>query len=230
MWYTKVNGDVIGSILENYTFSNLVKRVKTRLNDEEFSDDVIKEFLNEAQFEILGEDKHTFLEKVDEFDISSPSETELDLPRDYQSTFIIFVVGKDGSKNQLDYVPYEEFFDSSIPNRYTIFSNKILYKLVDNSGNPKCWKNSITIQHLYLAKPTEMVEDDDEPVLPYEYSEALIYLALSRAERLRDNFDYAQIYENKAETIITNLKTRYGMRQMKLKNRARLPLNLKYGD
>ena len=95
---------MIGSILENYTFLNLVKRVKTRLNDEEFSDDVIKEFLNEAQFEILGEDKHTFLEKVDEFDVSS-LETELDLPRDYQSTFMIFAVDKDGNKRQLDYVP-----------------------------------------------------------------------------------------------------------------------------
>lgn len=214
--------------MENYTFLNLVKRVKTRLNDEEFSDDVIKEFLNEAQFEILGEDKHTFLEKVDELDVSL-SETELDLPRDYQSTFMIFIVDKDGNKRQLDYVPYEDFFKSASPNKYTIFGNKVLYKLVDNSGNPKCWKNRLTIQHLYLAKPTEMIEDDDEPVLPYEYSEALIYLALSRAERLRDNFDYAQIYENKAEALITNLKTRYGMRQMKLKNRARLPLNLRYG-
>lgn len=220
---------MIGSILENYTFSNLVKRVKTRLNDEEFSDDIIKEFLNEAQFEILGEDKHTFLEKVDEFDVS-PSETELDLPRDYQSTFMIFAVDKDGNKIQLDYVPYEDFFDSKSPNKYTIFGTKVLYRLMDNSDNSKCWKSRLTIQHLYLAKPTEMIEDDDEPVLPYEYSEALIYLALSRAERLRDNFDYAQIYENKAEVIITNLKTRYGMRQMKLKNRAKLPLNLKYGD
>lgn len=228
MWYTKVNGDVIGSILENYTFLNLVKRVKTRLNDEEFSDDVIREFLNEAQFEILGEDKHTFLEKVDEFDVS-PSETELDLPRDYQSTFMIFAVDKDGNKNQLDYVPYEDFFDSKSPNKYTIFGTKVLYRLMDNSDNSKCWKSRLTIQHLYLVKPTEMIEDDDEPVLPYEYSEALIYLALSRAERLRDNFDYAQIYENKAETLITNLKTRYGMRQMKLKNRTRLPLNLRYG-
>lgn len=228
MWYTKTNGDVIGSILENYTFSNLVKRVKTRLNDEEFSDDVIKEFLNEAQFEILGEDKHTFLEKVDELDVSL-SETELDLPRDYQSTFMIFIVDKDVNKRQLDYVPYEDFFNSKLPNKYTIFGNKVLYKLVDNSDNSKCWKNRLTIQHLYLAKPTEMIEDDDEPVLPYEYSEALIYLALSRAERLRDNFDYAQIYENKAEALITNLKTRYGMRQMKLKSRARLPLNLRYG-
>ena len=219
---------MIGSILENYTFSNLVKRVKTRLNDEEFSDDIIKEFINEAQFEILGEDKHTFLEKVDELDVSL-SETELDLPRDYQSSFMIFAVDKDGSKRQLDYVPYEDFFNSKSPNKYTIFGNKVFYKLVDNSENPKCWKNNLTIQHLYLAKPTEMIEDDDEPVLPYEYSEALVYLALSRAERLRDNFDYAQIYENKAEAIITNFKTRYGMRQMKLKNRARLPLNLRYG-
>ena len=228
MWYTKVNGDVIGSILENYTFLNLVKRVKTRLNDEEFSDDVIKEFLNEAQFEILGEDKHTFLEKVDEFD-TSPSETELDLPRDYQSTFMIFAVDKDGNKRQLDYVPYEDFFRSKLFNKYTTFGNKVLFKIVDNSENPRCWKNNLIIQHLYLAKPTEMIEDDDEPVLPYEYSEALVYLALSRAERLRDNFDYAQIYENKAETLITNLNTRYGMRQMQLKNRARLPLNLRCG-
>lgn len=227
MWYTKVNGDVIGSILENYTFLNLVKRVKTRLNDEEFSDDIIKEFLNEAQFEILGEDKHTFLEKVDKFDVS-PSETELDLPRDYQSTFMIFAVDKDSNKRQLDYIPYEDFFRSKLFNKYTIFGNKVLYRLMDNADNSKCWKNRLTVQHLYLAKPTEMIEDDDEPVLPYEYSEALIYLALSRAERLRDNFDYAQIYENKAESLITNLKTRYGMRQMKLKNRA-LPLNLRYG-
>ena len=168
------------------------------------------------------------MEKVDEFDVS-PSETELDLPRDYQSTFMIFIVDKDGNKRQLDYVPYEVFFRSKLFNKYTIFGNKVLFRLVDNSDNSKCWKNRFTIQHLYLAKPTEMIEDDDEPVLPYEYSEALVYLALSRAERLRDNFDYAQIYENKAETLITNLKTRYGMRQMKLKNRARLPLNLRYG-
>lgn len=218
-----------GSILDNYTFGNLVRRVKTRLNDEEFSDNIIKDFINEAQFEILGEEKHTFLEKVDEIDVSS-SETELDLPRDYQSTFMIFAVDKDGNKRQLDYMPYEDFFGSKTPNKYTTFGNKVLYKLTDNSESRNCWKDNLTIQHLYLAKPTEMVEDDDEPILPYEYSEALIYLALSRAERLRDNFDYAQIYENKAEVLITNLKTRYGMRQMKLKNRAKLPLNLKYGD
>ena len=132
--------------MENYTFLNLVKRVKTRLNDEEFSDDVIKEFLNEAQFEILGEDKHTFLEKVDELDVS-PSETELDLPRDYQSTFMIFAVDKDVNKRQLDYVPYEDFFNSKLPNKYTIFGNKVLYKLVDNSDNSKCWKNRLTIQN-----------------------------------------------------------------------------------
>ena len=77
--------------MDNYTFGNLVRRVKTRLNDEEFSDDIIKDFINEAQFEILGEEKHTFLEKVDEIDVS-PSETELDLPRDYQSTFMVFAV------------------------------------------------------------------------------------------------------------------------------------------
>jgi hypothetical protein len=69
-----------------------------------------------------------------------------------------------------------------------------------------------------LAQPT------DKPVIPYEYGEALLLGALARAEQLRDNFDYAQIYENKKEELITNMKERYCPRQQEGENRAKLPV------
>ena len=33
---------------------------------------------------------------------------------------------------------------------------------------------------------------------------------MARAEQYRDNFDYAQIYRNQQDQILTNMKLRYG--------------------
>jgi hypothetical protein len=55
--------------------------------------------------------------------------------------------------------------------------------------------------------------------------EALILGALARAEQVRDNFDFAQIYENKQDQILTNMKVRCSTGNLTAENRARLPLN-----
>ena len=81
-----------------------------------------------------------------------------------------------------------------------------------------------TLDLYYLAKPKKLVNGNDRPVIPYEYGEALVLLAQARAEQLRDNFDYAQIYENKADDLITSMKERYCPRQQEGGNRAKLPV------
>jgi hypothetical protein len=53
--------------------------------------------------------------------------------------------------------------------------------------------------------------------------EALILGALARAEEVRDNYDYAQLFRNQQDQLLTNMKVRLGPGALTAKNRARLP-------
>ena len=90
----------------------------------------------------------------------------------------------------------------------------------DDDGDEKFYR----IMLYYLAKPLPLVNSEDVPIIPYEFGEILVMGALARAERLRDNFDYAAIYENKYDELVTNMKLRYCPRQISNENRAKLPV------
>ena len=212
--------------MEDYTFASLVERVKRKLRDAEYDDDDIKAFLNEAQYEVLGEDRYPFLEKVDEYQSSEGG--ELDLPLDYQSTFQIYARRGKSGRSMLTYVPSGEFFGTKAAFTYTVFGNKVFYNLPRiEYDEDKCdcdeSENFYQITHLYLAKPAEMEEDDDEPIIPREFSEILVLGALARAEQARDNFDFAQVYLNQQSNLMLDMKFRFGIKQQGAQNRARLP-------
>ena len=212
----------------NYNLSGLTDRIKARLKDAQYSDTDIQQFINDAYFDILGDTAYQFLEKA--YRASTQDGGPMLLPPDYQ-TIIHLTAKKDHSKYPLRYVASREYFDntngSSINNyTYTIFGNQLFFSLpdiedeVDEEGDAKFY----TLDLYYLAKPKMLVQPTDKPVIPYEYGEALLLGALARAEQLRDNFDYAQIYENKKEELITNMKERYCPRQQEGENRAKLPV------
>ena len=67
----------------NYNLSGLINRIKVRLDDEEYSDDTITQFLNDALFDALGEAHYQFLEKVYQAATQEPG--ILPLPRDFQT-------------------------------------------------------------------------------------------------------------------------------------------------
>ena len=110
--------------------------------------------------------------------------------------------------------------------RFTVFGGKLLYNVpdvsaeIDEDGDDKFYELSL----YYLAKPLPLSQPTDVPVIPYEFGEVLVMGALARAERLRDNFDYAAIYENKYDELVTNMKLRYCPRQASYENRATLPV------
>lgn len=212
----------------NYNLSGLTDRIKARLKDAQYSDSDIQQFINDSYFDILGDTAYQFLEKM--YRATTQEGGPLLLPPDYQ-TLIHLTASKDGSKYPLRYLPSRQFFDTeknaSVKSyTYTIFGNNLFYSLPDISdeldaeGDEKFY----TLDLYYLARPKMLVADTDKPVIPYEYGEALVLGALARAEQLRDNFDYAQIYENKKEELITNMKERYCPRQQEGANRAKLPV------
>ena len=212
----------------NYNLSGLTDRIKARLKDAQYSDTDIQQFINDAYFDILGDTAYQFLEKM--YRASTQDGGPLLLPPDYQ-TLIHFTATKDHNKYPLRYIPSRQFFDTgknaSVKNyTYTIFGNQLFYSVpdieneLDDNGEEKFY----TLDLYYLARPKMLVKPTDKPVIPYEYGEALLLGALARAEQLRDNFDYAQIYENKKEELITNMKERYCPRQQEGENRAKLPV------
>jgi hypothetical protein len=212
----------------NYNLSGLTDRIKARLKDAQYSDTDIQQFINDAYFDILGDTAYQFLEKA--YRASAQDGGPMFLPPDYQ-TLIHLTATKDHNKHALRYIPSRQFFDTgknaSVKNyTYTIFGNQLYYSLpdiegeLDEEGDEKFY----TLDLYYLARPKMLVQPTDKPVIPYEYGEALLLGALARAEQLRDNFDYAQIYENKKEELITNMKERYCPRQQEGENRAKLPV------
>ena len=107
---------------------------------------------------------------------------------------------------------------------WTTYGNTIfyrLYKTEDGSCPFNC--DGFKITHLYLIEPKPLVDDKDKSPIPDQYIEALILGALYRAEQQRDNFDYAQIYQNQQDQILTNMKLRYGPGNLGVANRAKLP-------
>ena len=215
----------------NYNLGGLTDRIKARLKDAAYSDSDIAQFVNDAYFEILGDTHYQFLEKA--YRASSQEGGMLLLPPDYQ-TLIHFTAKLNKTRHPMRYIPAAEFFDSgknaSVKNfTYTIFGNELLYSLpdIEDMKDDDGEEMFYTLDLYYLAKPKKLVNNNDKPVIPYEYGEVLVLGALARAEQLRDNFDYAQIYENKKEDIVTSMKERYCPRQLEGANRAQLPVLVK---
>lgn len=211
----------------NYNLQSLISRIKTRLKDAEYDDDTIAQFINDTYFEILGDTHYQFLEK--KYRASAQEGGPLLLPKDYQS--IIHLTARlDKKRYPLRYKPSREFFDfgknSSFNNyTYTIFGNELHFSLpnIENEKDEDGDEKFYELDLYYLAKPLTLT-GTARPVIPQEYSEAIVLGALARAEQLRDNFDYAQVYENKKEDIVLSMKERYCPRQLEGENRAQLPV------
>lgn len=213
----------------NYNLASLVDRVQARLKDADFSTIDIAQFLNDAYFEIVGETHYQFLER--KYETTAMEGGEVTLPYDYQ-TLIHFTAKNNLGLRKLIYKPSREFFDAedgSVRNsyNYTVFGDKLLFDLPKVEEKENETPDFYNLSIYYLAKPLKMTADEDKPLIPSEYAEILVLDALARCERLRDNFDYAQIYENKVDDMLINMKERYCPRQLDDGNRAKLPLTMR---
>ncbi len=202
----------------NYTLDTLIGILRSRLQDEEFDSTLLTTFLNESMNEILGEDKYPFMQRIDKY--TAESYGEINLPPAYAGTFYIYATQKKQPRQELKYIAPEEFFDNSRRHNftYTTFANTLFYRIKEDPEDI-----GFDVTHLYLENPRPLVNLTDRPPIPPQYMEALILGAMVRAEQIRDNFDFAQIYENKQDQILTNMKVRYAGGNLTLKNRARLP-------
>lgn len=202
----------------DYTLSNLKNILRRRLQDEDFDGETLTIFINESQSEILGEDKYPFMQRIDNY--TADYYGEISLPPAFAGTFFIYAKKEHQPRQEVRYIEPEAFFDNTKRHTfvYTVFANTLFYRLSKDAED-----NTWEIIHLYLVNPLPLVKDTDKSPIPPQYMEALVLGAMARAEEYRDNFDYAQIYRNQQEQLLTNMKLRYGPGNLTAGNRARLP-------
>jgi len=217
----------------DYNLSTLVEDVKDELQDESYDDNRIIRYLNRAYNELFGEVPCSFFEKT--YDYQTLDSGELEAPADFQ-TLERLVVEKGGMKWPLKYVAPREYYAAYKGLKvylYTVIGNKVHYYLpkIDcetiDDNDPD---NYYTLKMLYLAKPQELTNPTDVPLIPSEYREILILGAVARAERRRGNYDFAQIYDNQKAELITNMAMRYGPRQFDGGNRMQTPFNIRINE
>lgn len=206
-----------------YTLEKLKNILRKRLQDEDFDGDTLTQFLNDSLFEILGEDKYPFMQRIDKY--VADEHGEISLPPAYAGTYYIYANRCNEQRQELKYIPPEEFFEKNKAHTfvYTVFSNTLFYRLEKGQTD-----NTFNVTHLYLINPKPLAKDTDKTPIPAQYIEALVLGALARAEEIRDNYDYAQIFRNQQDQLLTNMKLRYGPGNLTLKNRAELPYGRNY--
>ena len=211
----------------DYTLETLVGILRRRLQDEEFDKETLRVFLNDSLNEILGEDKYPFMQRIDHY--TADEKGEIFLPPAYAGTFYIYArkinlpkryMVNSQSDVELKFIQPEEYFKKSsrLTDVYTNFANTLFYRIhKDPDGD------GFDITHLYLVNPLPLIKDTDITPIPPQYMEALILGALARAEEVRDNFDYAQLFRNQQDQILTNMKLRYGPGNLTAQNQAKIP-------
>ena len=209
----------------NYTLETLKDILRKRLQDEDFDGDTLTMFLNQSLNEILGGDKYPFMQRIDHY--TAGSSGEISLPFGYAGTFYIYTKKEHQPRRELNFISPEEYFENtnSKHNVYTTFANTLFYRIHTGSDDEE-----FNITHLYLINPMPLMKDNDTTPIPPQYIEALILGALYRAEQLRDNFDYAQIYQNQQDKLLTNMKLRYAPGNLTAQNVAKLPYYGGYAD
>ena len=211
--------------MQNYTLETLISILRKRLQDEEFDGDTLTIFLNESLNEILGEDKYPFMQRIDKY--TGDEHGEVPLPPFYAGTFYLYAKKDKEPRQEVKYISPEDYFENTKAHSfvYTLFANTLFYRLREDSDN-----TGFDVTHLYLTNPLPLVKSTDITPIPPQYIEALVLGAMARAEEIRDNFDFAQIYRNQQDQILTNMKLRYGPGNLTVQNRARLPYFGGYAD
>lgn len=217
----------------NYNLGTLVSDIKDELQDESYDENRIIRYINQAYFETFGEVPYSFFEKTYKYETIDHG--ILQVPNDFQSV-IRLVVEKERMKMPLRYLDPRKYYaaiEGQKVYRYTLIGNEIHFYLPDDyqcNGDNTTPDNFYTVKLYYEAKPVALANPTDVPLIPSEYGEILVLGALERAERRRGNYDFAQIYENRKNELITNMSLRYGPRQLEGENRAFPPVNIRINE
>lgn len=195
----------------DYTLAGLRQRiVDDKLDDDEFDPDIVDNFINDAQRDIFNQFELPFQEKI--FEGSIPiGATMVELPQDVALIQSQYLAGAPNFANRK--MKFTDFFQKnqdiinekpSTPDTWTQYAGNILL----SAPTDKEYKLTV----FYVRKPKDLLQNQDIPEIPSEFSELLILGAFMRIQKRNEDFDLAQNTEAEYDKQLMQLVNRYGLR------------------
>lgn len=198
-----------------YTLQTIKSLVKDRLADQNFSDALITQFVNDEQRELYN--YYNLPDNRAKVPITlSQGENESTLPADHQKTLGLRITAPENYDMEItqwfmpynrfkDYFREAEYYSETEPRWWTIFKDKIEFAYAADK--------TYTLEHDYLTTLDELANDGDVPTVPEEFQEILVLGALVRCLEVNDDNDIAQYQQGKKNLLVQAMLKRYNPQQ-----------------
>lgn len=203
-----------------YQLSDLVTTVRKRAKDNTFDGDLITDFIQATQNEVLGRSRFKFMEIADT-DTATKGSTEYQLAEDVDVILSLKLFDSTNAEWRPEYLSYPRFFENydpdsataTTPTFYSVFGDTVLWSAPLDKD--------YTLKIKYLKTPAVLALDADVPDVPERFKELLVRGALARVEEYRDNYDIAALHQRKVEDLTEDMLNRTALRQLATLPRAK---------
>lgn len=199
----------------SYNLETIRNKVKSRIQDEDFDNTLINDFINDEQRELFAYYDLPFNRATTTQLVTTGTNT-LPLPAGHQKTKALNVIAPEDYDTEISsyYLPYNRFQETFRPAQYytdnqlrwwTIYDDSIIF-----SNNAD---QSYTLQHDYLKAPDTLVNNEDVPQLPEAYGEILVLGAMIRCLELNEDNDIATYQLAKKNQLVSAMLKRVSPQQ-----------------
>lgn len=199
-----------------YTLEGIRNRVLVdKLDDDEFSSQIVDNFINDTQRNIFNQFELPFQEKI--FQGTVPAQTTMfKFPSDVALLQSLVMTSPDGNQTDigdsfLDFRTFNKAFPTPGNNEPGPITYWTLY--AGNMLTSAPLDQDYTMNIFYIKKPKTLVSSTDIPEIPEEFSELLILGTFARIQKRNEDFDLAAVTEQEYNNNLDLLVTRYGFRK-----------------
>jgi hypothetical protein len=198
-----------------YTLETIRNKVKSRIQDQDFDNTLINDFINDEQRELFAYYDLPF-NRTTQSVLINQGEHSFALPAGHQKTKALNVIAPENYDRELSqwYLPYNRFKEQFRPQDFvsetqlkwwTIYDDSIIFS---NNADAQ-----YTLEHDYLVAPTELVNNEDVPRLPEAYGEILVLGAMIRCHELNEDNDIATYQLAKKNQLVSAMLKRVSPQQ-----------------
>ena len=204
--------------MADYNTAALIDTVIAQSKDSSFSRDLVLEYIQRTQDEVLGRSRFKFNEDSLESIVSDGSVT-FEYDCDHQEIIQLILIDESTDTPTIYqplYLSPNEFYDiypdpssnrSGVPSNYTDYNGELVFSIP--------FDRDLTVKMRYVERPKLLTDaTTSKTQIPIEYKNILIKGGLAGIEQFRENFDIAALHERKVEDLADDMLGRYGLRKM----------------
>lgn len=198
-----------------YNLETIRNKVKSRIQDQDFDNTLINDFINDEQRELFAYYDLPFNRAVTTLLITSGTH-EVALPDGLQKVKTLNVIAPENYDSELSewYIPYNRFSEYFRPQDFTS-DTQLRYWTINNgklifSNNAD---QNYTLEMTYLKAPTELVNNEDVPALPEAYGEILVLGGMIRCHEINEDNDIAAYQMQKKNQLVQAMLKRNSPQQ-----------------